>query len=107
MDVVVNYIREHADKTAFNWMIDDKVYQSIKYCSDAIEELDVIKSFYVYRLASDKFIDYSSKMYQEYNRLIKEVAFDDIDKYSNKNSINDTMCSDVIWSCSSKRISSK
>lgn len=61
-----------ADKTAFNWMIDDKVYQSIKYCSDAIEELDVIKSFYVYRLASDKLIDYSSKMYQEYNKLIEE-----------------------------------
>ena len=61
-----------ADKTAFKWMIDDKVYQSIKYCSDAIEELDVIKSFYVYRLASDKLIDYSSKMYQEYNKLIEE-----------------------------------
>lgn len=61
-----------ADKTAFNWMIDDKVYQSIKYCSDAIEELDVIKSFYVYRLARDKVIDYSSKMYQEYNGLIEE-----------------------------------
>lgn len=53
-------------------MIDDKVYQSIKYSSDAIEELDVIKSFYVYRLASDKLIDYSSKMYQEYNKLIEE-----------------------------------
>ena len=61
-----------ADKTVFNWMIDDKVYQSIKYCSDAIEELNVIKSFYVYRLASDKVIDYSSKMYQEYNGLIEE-----------------------------------
>ena len=61
-----------ADKTAFNWMIDDKVYQSIKYCSDAIEELDVIKSFYVYRLASDKLIDYSSKVYQEYNGVIEE-----------------------------------
>ena len=61
-----------ADKTAFNWMIDDKVYQSIKYCSNAIEELDVIKSFYVYRLASDKVIDYGSKMYQEYNKLIEE-----------------------------------
>ena len=61
-----------ADKTAFNWMIDDKVYQSIKYCSDAIEELNVIKSFYVYRLASDKLIDYSSNMYQEYNGVIEE-----------------------------------
>lgn len=61
-----------ADKTAFNWMIDDKVYQNIKYSSDIIEELDVIKSFYVYRLASDKLIDYSSKMYQEYNKLIGE-----------------------------------
>ena len=61
-----------ADKTAFNWMIDDKVYQNIKYSSDAIEELDVIKSFYVYRLASDKLIDYSSKMYQEYNGVIEE-----------------------------------
>ena len=72
INVVVNYIREHVDNTAFNWMLDDKVYQSIKYCSDAIEELDVIKSFYVYRLASDKVIDYSSKMYQEYNKLIEE-----------------------------------
>ena len=61
-----------ADKTAFNWMIDDKVYQSIKYCSDVIEKLDVIKSFYVYRLVRDKLIDYGSKIYQEYNRLIEE-----------------------------------
>lgn len=65
-------------------MIDDKVYQSIKYSSDAIEELDVIKSFYVYRLASDKLIDYSSKMYQEYNKLIEEALVTGVNDNINK-----------------------
>ena len=59
-----------ADKTAYNWMIDDKEYNKIKHCYDAIDELDVIKCFFVYRLAKDGVIDYKSKVYQENNKLI-------------------------------------
>lgn len=61
-----------ADNTAYNWMIDDKEYKRIKYCYDAIDELDVIKCFYVYRLAKDGVISYKSKVYQENNKLIEE-----------------------------------
>lgn len=61
-----------ADNTAYNWMIDDKEYKRIKYCCDAIDKLDVIKCFYVYRLAKDGVISYKSKAYQENNKLIEE-----------------------------------
>lgn len=61
-----------ADQTAFNWMIEDKIYQSIKYYSEAIKELNVIKSFYVYRLAKDGIISYGSDIYQDNNPLIDE-----------------------------------
>lgn len=61
-----------ADNTAYNWMIDDKEYKRIKYCYDAIDKLDVVKCFYVYRLAKDGVISYKSKVYQENNKLIEE-----------------------------------
>lgn len=61
-----------ADNTAYNWMIDDKEYSKLKYCYDAIDKLDVIKCFYVYRLAKDGVISYKSKVYQENNKLIEE-----------------------------------
>ena len=61
-----------ADQTAFNWMIDDKLYQTIKKQSKNIDNLNVIKSFYVYRLAHDKIINYNSSLYQEHNPLIEE-----------------------------------
>lgn len=59
-----------ADKTAFNWMVEDDYYNSIKYKYDDIKSLDIIKSFYVYRLAHDNIINYSSTIYQENNKLI-------------------------------------
>ena len=57
-----------ADKTAFNWIINDKEYQTIV-------ETKKIKSCYApclvaYRLANDNIISYNSKIYQEYNRII-------------------------------------
>lgn len=61
-----------ADNTAYNWMIDDKEYKRIKYCYGAIDKLDVIKCFYVYRLAKDGVISYKSKVYQENNKLIEK-----------------------------------
>lgn len=62
-----------ADKTAFNWMIDDKDYDKIKNNYEAIDDLDVIKSFFVYRLANDGIISYGSEIYQEYNKLIEHT----------------------------------
>lgn len=61
-----------ADNTAYNWMIDDKEYKRIKYCYDAIDKLDVIKCFYVYRLAKDGVISYKSNVYQENNKVIEK-----------------------------------
>ncbi len=61
-----------ADKTAFNWMIEDNYYDEIKNKYNDIEKLNVVKSFYVYRLANDKIIEYSSQIYQKYNKIIKE-----------------------------------
>lgn len=56
-----------ADKTALCWMVDDKVYENIirskNYNCDNM-------CFLVYRLALDKKISYSSKLYQENNELI-------------------------------------
>lgn len=61
----------YADKTAYNWMIEDEKYINIKHRYREIDDLNVIKSFYVYRLAKDGVISYSSDMYQEYNKLIE------------------------------------
>ncbi len=56
-----------ADKTAFNWMVDDNTYNNIintkKYNYDNM-------CFLVYRLAFDKIISYSSRLYQDNNKLI-------------------------------------
>ena len=58
-----------ADNTAFNWMIDNKEYNEyIKNISD--ENKYSIPCFVVYRLAYDKYIKYSSSLYQKYNKLI-------------------------------------
>lgn len=61
-----------ADNTAYNWMIDDKEYEKIKYNYESIDDLTVIKSFFAYRLANDGIISYNSKFYQENNKLIGE-----------------------------------
>ena len=59
-----------ADKTAFNWMVEDKKYNEIIDSGDY--ECDEILSFVAYRLAHDKVITYNSKFYQDNNKIIKE-----------------------------------
>lgn len=60
-----------ADKTAFNWMVDDKYYEKNKFVYD-IEDNSIIPSFYVYRLAYDGIISYGSDLYQKYNKIIED-----------------------------------
>ena len=57
-----------ADKQAFNWMIDDELYNKIKSDYKNVENYNVIKSFFAYRLANDKIIVYSSNFYQTNNK---------------------------------------
>ncbi len=59
-----------ADNKALNWMVDDKLYSIIKNDYKNIDKYDVIKSFVFYRLAKDKILSYSSKLYQDNNKLI-------------------------------------
>ena len=59
-----------ADATALNWMISDSLYNIIKNNYKDIDNFNVIKSFFVYRLAKDKIIKYSSSLYQDNNLLI-------------------------------------
>ena len=67
-----------ADQKALNWMVDDVLYSYIlddiktKDIKKVVDSYNTIKSFLVYRLAKDKKIDYSSKIYQDNNPLIKE-----------------------------------
>ena len=58
-----------ADSTALNWMINDSLYNVIKDNYKDIDSFDVIKSFFVYRLAKDNIIKYSSDLYQNNNLL--------------------------------------
>ena len=74
--VVISYeenekldFEEKADKQAFNWMVEDEIYNNIKYEYNNIPE-SIIKSFLVYRLANDGIISYKSKLYQKNNILI-------------------------------------
>ncbi len=56
-----------ADKTAFNWMVDEDIYGNIiKTKNYNYENM----CFLVYRLAVDKIISFSSKLYQDNNKLI-------------------------------------
>ena len=59
-----------ADMQALDWMVPNKIYDKIKINYKNIEELDVVKSFFVYRLARDKIIKYSDSLYQKYNLLV-------------------------------------
>ena len=59
-----------ADSTALNWMINDSLYNVIKDNYKDIDSFDVIKSFFVYRLAKDNIIKYSSDLYQNNNLLL-------------------------------------
>lgn len=59
-----------ANMQALDWMVPNKIYDKIKINYENIEELDVVKSFFVYRLARDKIIKYSDSLYQKYNPLV-------------------------------------
>lgn len=63
-----------ADNTAYNWMVDDKLYQLLKsrYTDTDMNHHDVVKSFFVYRLAHDGIIKYSSNIYQKNNKLLEK-----------------------------------
>ena len=58
-----------ADKTAYNWMVNDKKYENLKL-NKRFDDLDEIPCFVVYRLANDKYIKYNSLEYQKYNKVI-------------------------------------
>jgi len=64
-----------ADNQAYNWMVDNKYYDSIANNDnyDINLESKYPKSFVVYRLAADKRLGYSSKEYQRYNTPINLV----------------------------------
>lgn len=62
-----------ADIQALDWMVDKEYYTSI-IKSDNFDFIDKKKypvSFILYRLAKDKYIDYSTELYQKYNPVIK------------------------------------
>ena len=58
-----------ANKTAFNWMVNDKAYNDIVKNKN-YDNNNEIKSFLVYRLAQDGHISYKSKLYQDNNIII-------------------------------------
>lgn len=61
---------KRADTTAYNWMVSNELYDIIKNNYQNISELNVVKSFFVYRLANDGIIKYSSRIYQDNNPLM-------------------------------------
>lgn len=68
-----NEIEEsNADTQAYNWMVDEKYYNSIFNDLDYNMHNEKIypKCFIVYRFAKDNKIDYSSSEYQNYNILL-------------------------------------
>ncbi len=64
---------KNADIQAYKWMVDDNYYH--KTCCQSnyniTNEKIYPQAFVIYRLAEDKYVAYSSKEYQKYNRLIK------------------------------------
>lgn len=67
-EVTVDY-ELSADKHAFSWMVDDKMYDKLKHNYNECPD-NIVKSFVAYRLAHDKIISYQSKFYQNNNILI-------------------------------------
>ena len=67
-------LEKRADTQAYSWMVDKKYYNDVccKKDYDIKKEKTYPKAFVVYLLAKDEHIKYSSKMYQEYNKKIKE-----------------------------------
>lgn len=66
-------IEKRADSQAYNWMVDDSYYNRIKdnIRYEIEEEQEYPKAFIVYRMAVDKKIQYSSKWYQKYNKIVE------------------------------------
>ena len=64
----------NADNQAYNWMVNEKYYKDI--CSNNQYEIrkeeEYPKAFVVYRLARDNHIQYNSREYQLYNKIIKK-----------------------------------
>ena len=58
-----------ADRTAFNWMVDDKIYQKIIDTKE-YDNNSQVPCFLAYRLAYDKQISYKSNYYQKNNKVI-------------------------------------
>ena len=61
-----------ADIQALDWMVPNKFYEENKIKYYDIDNLDVIKSFFVYRLAKDNIINYSDELYQKFNSVIED-----------------------------------
>lgn len=63
---------DKADNQALNWMVDEKYYQNIisKNNYDIDGEKEYPRSFVLYRLALDNYIDFSNDYYQLYNYII-------------------------------------
>ncbi len=69
-DVEIEDYEIKADKTALNWMVSDDIYDQIKRNYSKDMGNSIIMPFVVYRLALDGIITYSSKFYQDNNKLI-------------------------------------
>ena len=63
---------DKADKQALDWMVDDEYYKNIikSFNYDINEENKCPKSFILYRLALDNYIDFSNEYYQSHNFII-------------------------------------
>ena len=66
-------LEKKADLQAYNWMVNKEYYNTVccKKDYDISKENKYPKAFVVYLLAKDKHIKYSSKIYQDYNKMIK------------------------------------
>ena len=71
----IDELEEKADAQAYDWMVDNKYYDTIFKNQDynIEEEKEYPKSFVAYRLAKDGKIRYNSKVYQKYNVLLDEL----------------------------------
>lgn len=71
----IDELEEKADAQAYDWMVDNKYYDTICKNQDynIEEEKEYPKSFVAYRLAKDGKIRYNSKVYQKYNVLLDEL----------------------------------
>ncbi len=67
-------VESRADTLAFNWMIDDGIYNTInsKYCFKDLEKIvskyEGNKMFLIYRLAHDHNEIFNTQLYQKYNK---------------------------------------